>query len=56
MPPEDRPEIPFKELSYQIVGAAMLAYNELGTGFYEAVYRRATAIALRERGIKSEQE
>jgi GxxExxY protein len=46
----------FKELSYEIVGAAMEVHNELGVGFLEKVYENALAIALRERGIECRQQ
>ncbi len=44
-------ELLFKEEVYQIVGAAMAVYNELGWGYLEAVYHEALEIELRERGI-----
>ncbi|MGC9399588.1 MAG: GxxExxY protein [Anaerolineae bacterium] len=41
----------YKDLSYQIIGAAMDVHNELGPGFPEKVYREAMSIALNQRGI-----
>ena len=49
-------ELLFKEEVYQIVGAAMAVYNELGWGFLEAVYQEAFEIELRERGIPFESQ
>lgn len=36
----------YKDLSYEIVGAAFEVHNELGCGFLEKVYQEAFAIAL----------
>ena len=44
-------ELLYKKEVYAIVGAAMEVYNELGSGFLEAVYQEALEIELRERGI-----
>ena len=46
----------FKELSYNILGAAMDVHNELGCGFLEKVYENALMIALKEKGIKAKQQ
>jgi len=53
---EQKAEPLYKDLSYAIVGAAMAVYNELGHGFFEAVYRRALMVEFRERGIAAEEE
>jgi len=45
-----------KELTYEIIGAAMDVHNELGCGFLEKVYENALMIALKERGIKAKQQ
>ena len=39
---------------YAIVGAAIEVYNELGSGFLEAVYQEAMAMELGMRGIPFE--
>jgi len=44
-------ELIFKEEVYQIVGAAMEVYNELGSGFLESVYQEAMEIELTDRQI-----
>jgi GxxExxY protein len=49
-------EILFKELSYAVVGAALEAYNQLGPAFLEAVYERALAYELIQRGISFEEQ
>ena len=46
----------YKDLSYEIVGAAFEVHNELGCGFLEKVYQEAFAIPLQERGILFERE
>ena len=44
-------ELLYKQLSFDIVGAAMEVSNELGCGFLEAVYQEALGIELDERRI-----
>jgi GxxExxY protein len=41
----------FKEESYRIVGACFEVYNELGSGFLEAVYQEALRREFRLQGI-----
>ena len=47
-------ELIFKQEVYQIIGAAMDVYYQLGRGFLEPVYQEALAIELRRRGIPFE--
>jgi GxxExxY protein len=44
-------ELIYKEEVYQIVGAAMEVYNNLGCGFLEPVYQEALEIELASRKI-----
>ena len=47
-------ELVLKEEVYQIVGAAMEVYWQLGRGFLEPVYQEALEIELGRRGIPFE--
>jgi GxxExxY protein len=44
-------DIIYEQESYQIIGACLAVYNELGPGFLEAVYQEALAIELKNRNI-----
>jgi len=44
-------ELLLKDEVYQVVGAAMEVYNQLGNGFLEAVYQEALVIEFELRGI-----
>ena len=44
-------ELLLKDEVYQVVGAAMEVYNQLGNGFLEAVYQEALMIEFELRGI-----
>ena len=46
----------YKDLVYEIIGAAMEVYNELGFGLREPVYQEALALELNTRGILCERE
>lgn len=46
-------EISYKKESYEIIGAWFEVYNEMGSGFLEAVYQECMAIELRLRSIPS---
>ncbi len=42
------PTIPYQDLTYKIIGAAMKVHGSLGPGLREEHYQRALAIKLRE--------
>ena len=46
----------YKEECYNIVGAAMYVYNQLGIGFLEPIYQEALEVELQRRGIPFERE
>ena len=46
----------YEGIVYEIIGAAMEVYNELGFGLREPVYQEALAIELNARGILVERE
>ena len=46
----------YKQVVYDIIGASMDVYNELGFGLRESVYQEALEIELKERGILCERE
>ena len=46
-----RGDLIYPELSYQIIGVLFEVYNEIGSGFYEKYYQRATAIGLKNAGL-----
>ena len=45
------PELILKDEVYQVIGAAMEVYWQLGRGFLEPVYQEAFEIELNKRGI-----
>ncbi|MBM4194286.1 MAG: GxxExxY protein [Gemmatimonadetes bacterium] len=45
------PDFQHADLTDAILGAYFAVYNALGTGYLEAVYRRAMAMELRARGM-----
>jgi len=49
-------EIVYKDLSYQIIKAALETHNILGAGFLEKVYENALIIKLKQYGLKAEQQ
>ena len=48
------PELLLRDEVYAIVGAAIEVYNELGSGFLEAVYQEAMELELASRQIRFE--
>ncbi len=48
--------IPFGELTYKIIGAAMRVHNKLGPGHKEAFYQQALAAGLIALGLSTEIE
>ncbi|MBN1875302.1 MAG: histidinol-phosphate transaminase [Anaerolineae bacterium] len=46
----------YDSLIYQIIGAGMDVYNELGPGYPERTYREAMIVALRERHVPVQKE
>ena len=46
----------YKEISYEIVAAAIDVWKNLGYGFLEKVYENALMIELRKRKIRCEQQ
>jgi GxxExxY protein len=49
-------ELPNKDITEQIIGAAFEVHNHLGYGFLEKVYQRAMKVELERRGMKAETE
>lgn len=47
-------EVLYRELSFEVVGAAMEVHRALGPGFLEAVYHRALEHELMLRGLPFE--
>jgi len=45
-----------RDLTEQIIGAAMEVHNTLGSGFLEKVYENALAVELRLRGLDVKQQ
>ena len=52
--PEDK--YPSKELTEQIIGAAMEVHSHLGSGFLESVYEEAMVVEFGLRGINYERQ
>ncbi|MCA1555398.1 MAG: GxxExxY protein [Acidobacteria bacterium] len=50
------PELLLKDEVYNVAGAAMEVYYQLGTGFLEAIYQEALEIELNRRSIPFESQ
>ena len=46
----------FKQEGYDLIGAAIEVYNEIGNGFLEEVYQECLAIEFERRGIPFENQ
>ena len=46
----------YGDLTYRIIGAAMIVHKTLGPGFPEVFYQRALAIELKRQGLGFERE
>jgi len=49
-------DFPFKQETYNIIGACMEVHRNLGRGFLEAIYQEALEIEFSERGIPYNRE
>ena len=49
-------ELPIERLTYSVIGAFYAAYNELGFGFLEHIYKRALELELTARGHRVRRE
>jgi GxxExxY protein len=49
-------DLPHKDITEQIIGAAFEVHRELGYGFLEKVYQRAMVVELGMRGISADPE
>jgi GxxExxY protein len=47
----DMSDVIYRDESYQIVGACFEVYNQMGSGFLEAVYQECLAMEFSTRGI-----
>jgi GxxExxY protein len=53
---EHEPDLPYADITARIIGAFYEVHRELGYGFSEHVYRRATGIVLRQNGLEAAEE
>lgn len=52
----DQAELIASDITERVIGVFFGVYDDLGAGFLESVYQNAMAIALREAGLKVEQQ
>jgi GxxExxY protein len=53
---EDCMTLEFKELTGEIIGAAIEAHSKLGPGYLESIYETALVIELKKRGLTVQQQ
>ena len=53
---QHEPNLPYADITERIIAAFYEVHRELGYGFSEAVYRRATGIVLRQKGLETTEE
>jgi GxxExxY protein len=53
---QHEPDLPYADITERIIRAFYEVHRELGYGFSEHVYRRATGIALRQNGLDATEE
>lgn len=51
-----RTDLVYPDLSYELIGILFDVYNELGFGYHERHYQKATSEILKERGIKFKEQ
>lgn len=56
MDTQREPNLPHADVTDRIIGAFYEVYGELGYGFSETVYRRATGVVLRQSGVDATEE
>ena len=53
---KNRPQLLHGETTDKVLGAFFAAHSELGSGFLEAVYKKAVCVLLRSGGLQVERE
>jgi len=48
--------VPFQDVTYRVIGAAMRVHNTLGPGLKEIIYHQALSAAMSEAGLAFEDE
>jgi len=49
-------QLPYRELTEKIIGAAIEVHRQLGPGFIESIYENALVVELRHGGLKVSQQ